>query len=92
MALPSEPRKVDSLKSFERAIDVLSLFALNKPELSLAEIVALTALPKSTAFRILNSLVLSRICDKDPITGRYSLGIALLPDFSAATALQRGAV
>lgn len=78
MAVPDQPRKIDSLKSFERAIDVLSLFALNKPELSLAEIVSLTALPKSTAFRILNSLVLSRICDKDPITGRYSLGIALL--------------
>ncbi len=78
MVVSAPSKKVDSLKSFERAIDVLSLFALNKPDLSLAEIVSLTALPKSTAFRILNTLVLSRICDKDPITGRYSLGIALL--------------
>lgn len=78
MATPAKAKSADSLKSFEKAIDVLSLFALNKPELGLAEIVALTGLPKSTAFRILNSLAQSRLCDKDPITGRYSLGIALL--------------
>lgn len=78
MAAGAKAQKPDALKSFEKAIDVLSLFALNKPDLSLAEIVSLTGLPKSTAHRILNSLVLSRICDKDPVTGRYSLGIALL--------------
>lgn len=78
MPSSSKAKRDDSLGSLKKAIDVLSLFALSKPELSLGEVVALTGLPKTTAFRILNTLAQNHICDKDPVTGRYSLGIALL--------------
>lgn len=72
----SPPR--ESLSSLKKAVKVLSLFDLHQPELSLGEVVFQSGLPKTTAYRILSTLVESHICDKDPVTGRYSLGLMLL--------------
>jgi DNA-binding IclR family transcriptional regulator len=74
-AAEREPYAIESLN---RAIDVLSVFSHARPELSLNDIIAATGLPKTTAFRILTTLVGRHLCDQNPVTGRYSVGFAML--------------
>jgi len=67
-----------AIESLNRAIDVLSAFSHVRPELSLNDIIAMTGLAKTTAFRMLVTLVDRHLCDQDPVTGHYSLGFAML--------------
>jgi DNA-binding IclR family transcriptional regulator len=80
-AAPAATRGADSPYSIEvlnRAINILSIFSHARPALSLAEIVQLVKLPKTTVFRILSSLVARHYCEIDPATGKYSLGFELI--------------
>jgi DNA-binding IclR family transcriptional regulator len=67
-----------SIDVLNRAINILSVFSHARPLLSLAEVVQLVELPKTTVFRILSSLVERRFCEFDSETGKYSLGFDLL--------------
>ena len=58
--------------------DVLSAFSHAQPSLSLKDVMKATKLPKTTAFRILTTLVSLGYCDFDERTGEYSLGFAFL--------------
>jgi DNA-binding IclR family transcriptional regulator len=61
-----------------RAFDILAVFSHERPSLTLAEIVIAVQLPKTTAFRVLSSLVERGYCEWDAQTGKYGLGLELL--------------
>ena len=74
-----EPTKKSySITVLSRAFDILDVFTPAAPSLGLKDIVRITGLPKTTAFRILNSLVERGYCELDPRTGEYSLGFVFL--------------
>ena len=67
-----------SIEAVDRAVDVLMAFTHAEPELTLAEVVDRTNLPKSTVFRLLATLRARHLCQLDPTTGRYTLGYEVL--------------
>ena len=67
-----------SVSTVERALGVLRAFTHQRPELSLAEIAAITGLHKATAFRLLTTLSRAGMTMKDPNTGVYRLGFELI--------------
>lgn len=70
------------VRAVERAADVL--LAVGDKELGLAEISRETGLSKATAYRILHSLERKGFIMQDRVSGRYSLGSALLSLVSGA--------
>ncbi len=62
------------VKAVKRALDVLSCFTLEAPELSLVEICAQTGLPKATVHRLLATLAQADYIVQDPDTSIYRLG------------------
>lgn len=71
----SEPTAV---KAVERALDILSCFTLEMPEMGLVEICAETGLSKATVHRLLATLSMKKFVEQDPATSRYRLGTMLL--------------
>jgi DNA-binding IclR family transcriptional regulator len=70
-----EPNDVTTgVKAVKRALDVLSCFTLEVPELSLVEICAQTGLPKATVHRLLATLAQADYIVQDPDTSVYRLG------------------
>lgn len=67
-----------TIEVLRRAIEILSVFSHARPAMSLAEIVQAVGLPKTTAFRVLSSLVERGFCEWDPQAGKYSLGFELV--------------
>jgi len=67
-----------SIEVLNRAVDILSIFSHVHPSLSLAEIVHVVGLPKTTVFRILSSLVSRDYCEFDSASEKYSLGFELI--------------
>jgi DNA-binding IclR family transcriptional regulator len=67
-----------SVSTVERALDVLRAFTALRPELSLTDIAAATGLHKATAFRLLTTLSRRGMTMKDPRTGMYRLGFAVI--------------
>jgi DNA-binding IclR family transcriptional regulator len=61
-------------KSFEKMFEVLSLFSMNRTSLSISEIQKETGLPKSTVFRILNTMEFYNYIEQNSENHRYSLG------------------
>jgi DNA-binding IclR family transcriptional regulator len=72
------PRSPYTVEVLTKAFDILGVFSHEQPTLSLHQIVGLTKLPKTTAFRILSTLVDSQFCEYDSQTEHYSLGFAFL--------------
>lgn len=64
--------------SLENALAVLKLFSMNEPELSVTSISKKLAISKSTAHRLLTSLLSEGFVHKDPQTNLYSLGTSIL--------------
>ncbi|MEY9970822.1 DNA-binding IclR family transcriptional regulator [Lysinibacillus sp. RC46] len=62
------------IKAIEKMMEILSLFSLDKPELSIKEIQQKLQMPKSTIFRILNTLEQDGYIIKNDATHLYSLG------------------
>jgi DNA-binding IclR family transcriptional regulator len=62
------------VKAVKRALDVLSCFTLDLPELSLVEICTITGLPKATVHRLLATLAQADFITQDPDTSIYRLG------------------
>lgn len=69
---------VKGVKAVERALDVLSCFSLEVPELSLIEICTQTGLPKATVHRFLATLMQADFIIQDPETSMYRLGCKLI--------------
>jgi DNA-binding IclR family transcriptional regulator len=67
-----------AVDAVNRAIDILSVFSVAKPSLTLNNIVSATGLPKTTTFRILSTLVDRGLCERDPKAQTYSLGYHVL--------------
>ena len=66
------------VKAVERALDLLSCFTLEIPELSLIEICAQTGLPKATTHRLLATLAQAKYIVQDPATSKYRLGYKVM--------------
>jgi DNA-binding IclR family transcriptional regulator len=65
---------VQTIRSVQRAIDVLHCFDRENNELSLTEIAKQTALAKSTTTRILATLEENKFIERNVQTGKYRLG------------------
>lgn len=63
------------MKSFERMFAILSMFTMERTSLSISEIEKELGYPKSTIFRILNSLIKGDFIEQNPDTQRYSIGM-----------------
>jgi IclR family KDG regulon transcriptional repressor len=69
---------VTAVKAVKRALEVLSCFTLDVPEMSLAEICAQTGLPKATVHRLLSTLAHEDFVVQDRTTSEYRLGYKFL--------------
>lgn len=74
---PPEKEETAAIRSVQRAIDVLNCFSWEKKELGLIEIATLIDLPKSTTFRLVQTLTKNGFLKRDARTGRYLLGTKL---------------
>ncbi|WP_436371763.1 IclR family transcriptional regulator [Cytobacillus sp. BC1816] len=68
----------ETVRSVERAIDILTSFTMENPTLTVPNISQKTGLTKSTVFRLLASLEAKGMVEKNPYTHEYRLGIQLL--------------
>lgn len=64
------------MKSFEKMFKILSLFTMERTNLSISEIEDELGYPKSTVFRILNTLEKFNYIERNPDNHRYLLGIS----------------
>jgi DNA-binding IclR family transcriptional regulator len=68
----------DSVRSVERALDILLCFTLEKPTLSLTQIAEHVGMHKSTIHRLLTTLEAKRFVTRDKVTGMYQLGFRFI--------------
>ncbi|MCM3568949.1 IclR family transcriptional regulator [Neobacillus mesonae] len=68
----------ETVRSVERAIDILTCFTMEEPILTVPMISQKVGLTKSTVFRLLTSLEAKGMVEKIPSTHEYKLGIRLL--------------
>lgn len=68
----------DSVRSVERALDILLCFSLEKPSLSLTHIAEQVGLHKSTTHRLLTTLEAKRFVNRNKVTGVYQLGFRFI--------------
>ena len=64
-------------RSLLRALNLLSCFQFDKPELGLTELTSMSGLPKATVYRLASTLVYSGFLKYDDQSKRYSLGVKL---------------
>jgi DNA-binding IclR family transcriptional regulator len=74
----ADMRSPYTVEVLNKALDIVGIFSHAAPSLSLKQIVTLTGLPKTTAFRILTTLVERHFCEFDRGTELYSLGFSFL--------------
>lgn len=67
-----------TLSTLLRGLNILSLFSQNTPTLSLTEIATATAINKTSAFRVVNTLERAGYLVRDTETKRYRPGIRVL--------------
>ncbi len=67
-----------NVSAVERALDVLNAFTHQRPELSLTDVASITKLHKATAFRLLATLCHRGMATKNPVSGLYRLGFAVI--------------
>lgn len=67
-----------SIRSVERALDILLCFSRQTPELSMTQIAERIGMNKSTVHRMLATLEAKRFLQREPLTGVYRPGIRLL--------------
>ncbi|KMJ55576.1 hypothetical protein AB685_26520 [Bacillus sp. LL01] len=71
-------KKIDTVQSVERAIDLLYCFSINEPELSINDLVEKTGLKRPTVFRLLTSMKEKNLIVRDENTGVYKLGLPFI--------------
>jgi DNA-binding IclR family transcriptional regulator len=84
-AAPAETRR--GAQTVHRAIDILEVFSLDQPALSLAEISQQVRLTIPTTHRLLKALLSKQMVVWEPTTRRYSLGAGVMR--MAGVVLQR---
>ncbi|MDE3075890.1 MAG: IclR family transcriptional regulator [Chloroflexota bacterium] len=67
----------DGGRALQKAMEVLALFAPDRPEMSAAQVSRLLNWPKSTSARLLAGMQRSGFLDRDGLTGQYRVGIRL---------------
>lgn len=67
-----------TIRSVERAIDILQAFSQENSSLTLSDICRNVDIPKTTVFRIINTLESRNLLFQDPVTGKYLLGYELI--------------
>ncbi|WP_227938296.1 IclR family transcriptional regulator [Alkalihalobacillus deserti] len=67
----------DLVKSVERSLNILGCFSMEQQTLTIKEIASKLSLPKSTVFRLLNTLKAKNFIEQDPDSQRYQLGYKL---------------
>jgi len=77
---------VYKVQVMDRAVAILDVLAANGSELSLGDLTEALQLHKSTVHRLLMVLESYRFVDKNPLTGRYRLGMRLFELGSKAVA------
>ena len=65
------------IKSISKAVTILKIFTAQEPELTLAQIARKARMHKSTAHRILATLVRDGLICKDMVSDKYSIGHTL---------------
>ncbi len=68
-----------SIRAVHRVCDILDLLQRSPDGAALPDVAVVTRLPKSSAFRYLTTLEQRRYVERDPLTGNYRAGSALLP-------------
>ena len=68
-----------SIRAVQRVCDLLDLLQREPDGTSLVRAAEVVKLPKSSAFRYLATLEERRYVERDPVSGEYRLGLALLP-------------
>jgi IclR family acetate operon transcriptional repressor len=68
-----------SVRAVQRVLDILDLLQDSPQGASLGDIALAAGLPKSSTFRYLATLEVRRYVGRDPTSGNYRLGLALLP-------------
>jgi DNA-binding IclR family transcriptional regulator len=71
-------KRGSEVQSLQRAIAILRAFTITTPELGVTEISKRVGLHKSTAFRLLSTLIAEGLVSQNPETGRYRLGVGLI--------------
>lgn len=69
---------ISPIRSIQRAIEVLSAFTVEQPELTLEQVSDRTGLPKATTYRILYTMEVRDLIRYDERTLRYRLGLQFL--------------
>jgi DNA-binding IclR family transcriptional regulator len=71
----SSPRTIQAV---DRAVALMKVVADSREPLTVVELAAETGLNRSTAWRLLATLDLHGLVERDPVTQRYSVGYAVL--------------
>jgi IclR family transcriptional regulator, acetate operon repressor len=74
-----EDRNPYTIRAAERVVDILDLLHRAPEGVTLAEVAASTAMPKSSAFRYLSTLEARGFVERDGSVGNYHLGVTLVP-------------
>ncbi|MGI6225883.1 MAG: IclR family transcriptional regulator [Peptococcales bacterium] len=67
-------KKSETVRSVEKALDIILAFSEDRTQLSLLEICKLINMPKSTVYRLLTTLQNRGFIENNSITGKYQLG------------------
>jgi IclR family KDG regulon transcriptional repressor len=67
-----------SVRSVERALEILLCFSSETPELTMTQIAERVGIHKSTAHRLLATLEQKQFLERDPVSGVYRPGIRIL--------------
>jgi IclR family acetate operon transcriptional repressor len=68
-----------SIRAVHRVCDILDLLQQSPDGVTLPDVARVARLPKSSAFRYLATLERRRYVERDPLSGSYQTGSALLP-------------
>ena len=68
----------ESIRAVDRALDILLCFSNQTPQLTMTQIADQVGMNKSTVHRLLLTLERRRFVQRNPMTGRYQLGVRLL--------------
>jgi DNA-binding IclR family transcriptional regulator len=80
-SLPAEERASDALhiRSLSKGLKVLGLFTVERPQVTLKDIVRETGFPRPTAYRLVRTLEDENYVVYDASTSLYHLGPAMIP-------------
>ena len=79
VAPKTDSSSVYSIRAVERVCDILDLLQRSREGVSLADVAAVTSLPKSSVFRYLSALEARRYVDRDSETALYRVGLSFQP-------------